>query len=91
MCVARQEPNELAGEDVDEVMPAVDQVSVVLMQDERLRQRRQEGLKTQELDAPASEETFAHACFILLVQLLADVRPAPAPVPYSGSCATVRV
>jgi hypothetical protein len=38
-------PEELTGEDVDELMPAVDQVSVALMQIERRRQRRQEGLK----------------------------------------------
>jgi hypothetical protein len=36
---------ELTDEDVDELMPAVDQVSVALMQIERRRQRRQEGLK----------------------------------------------
>jgi phosphoenolpyruvate carboxylase len=38
-------PEELTDEDVDELMPAVDQVSVALMQVERRRQRRQEGLK----------------------------------------------
>jgi hypothetical protein len=38
-------PEELTDEDVDELMPAVDQVSVALMQIERRRQRRQEGLK----------------------------------------------
>lgn len=36
---------ELTNEDVDELMPAVDQVSVALMQIERRRLRRQEGLK----------------------------------------------
>jgi phosphoenolpyruvate carboxylase len=38
-------PEELTDEDVDELLPAVDQVSVALMQIERRRQRRQEGLK----------------------------------------------
>jgi phosphoenolpyruvate carboxylase len=38
-------PEELTDEDVDELMPAVDQVSVALMQIERRRLRRQEGLK----------------------------------------------
>jgi hypothetical protein len=38
-------PEELTGEDVDELMPAVDQVSMALMQIERRRQRRQEGVK----------------------------------------------
>jgi hypothetical protein len=36
-------PEELTGVDVDGLMPAVDQVSVALMQIERRRQRRQEG------------------------------------------------
>jgi hypothetical protein len=38
-------PEELTDEDVDELMPAVDQVSVALMQIERRRQRRQEEVK----------------------------------------------
>jgi phosphoenolpyruvate carboxylase len=38
-------PEELTGEDVDELMPAVDQVSTALMQIERRKQRRQEGVK----------------------------------------------
>jgi len=38
-------PEELTEEDVDELMPAVDQVSMVLMQIERRRQRRQQGVK----------------------------------------------
>ena len=38
-------PEELTEEDVDELMPAVDQVSMVLMQIERRRQRRQQGMK----------------------------------------------
>jgi hypothetical protein len=38
-------PEELTDEDVDEMMPAVDQVSVALTQVERRRQRWQEGLK----------------------------------------------
>lgn len=38
-------PEELTGEDVDELMPAVDQVSTALMQIERRRQRRQERVK----------------------------------------------
>jgi hypothetical protein len=38
-------PEELTDEDVDEFMPAVYQVSVALLQIERRRQRRQEGLK----------------------------------------------
>ena len=36
---------ELTDEDVDELMPAVDQVSIALMQIEKRQQRRQEGLK----------------------------------------------
>ena len=38
-------PEELTDEDVNDLMPAVDQVSVALMQIERRRLRRQEGLK----------------------------------------------
>ena len=38
-------PEELTDEDVDEMIPAVDQVSVALLQFERRRQRRLEGLK----------------------------------------------
>jgi hypothetical protein len=38
-------PEELTDEDVDALMPAVDHVSVTLMQIERRRQRRHEGLK----------------------------------------------
>jgi phosphoenolpyruvate carboxylase len=38
-------PEELIDEDVDELMPAVDQVSVALMQIERRRQRRRAGVK----------------------------------------------
>lgn len=38
-------PEELADEDVEELMPAVDQVSLALLQIERRRQKRQEGLK----------------------------------------------
>jgi phosphoenolpyruvate carboxylase len=38
-------PEELMDDDVDELMPAVDQVIVALMQIERRRQRRLEGLK----------------------------------------------
>lgn len=38
-------PEELTDEDVDELMPAVDQVSVALMQIERRRQKRREGVK----------------------------------------------
>jgi hypothetical protein len=38
-------PEELTDEDVDELMPAVDQISVALMQIERRRQRRREGIK----------------------------------------------
>jgi hypothetical protein len=39
-------PEELEDEDVEALMPAVDEVSLVLMQIERRRQRRQEGVKT---------------------------------------------
>ncbi len=38
-------PEELTDEDLDALMPAVDQVSVALMQVERRRQRQQEGVK----------------------------------------------
>lgn len=38
-------PEELTEEDLDELMPAVDQVSTALMQVERRRQRRQQGVK----------------------------------------------
>jgi hypothetical protein len=38
-------PEQLIDEDVDELMPAVDQVSVALMQIERRRQRQQAGVK----------------------------------------------
>lgn len=38
-------PEELTDEDVEELMPTVDQVSVALMQIERRRQKRQEGVK----------------------------------------------
>jgi hypothetical protein len=38
-------PEELTDEDVDELMPAVDQVSVALMQIEKRRQKRREGVK----------------------------------------------
>jgi hypothetical protein len=38
-------PEELTDEDVDELMPTVDQVSAALMQIERRRQKRQEGVK----------------------------------------------
>jgi hypothetical protein len=38
-------PEELTDEDVDELIPAVDQVSVALLQIERRRQKRLEGLK----------------------------------------------
>lgn len=54
-----------AGRHVDELMTAVDQMSVVLMQVERQGKGGRRDWKTQELGAPASEETFVHACLTL--------------------------
>lgn len=63
-------PEELTDEDVNELMPALDHVSVALMQIERRRQRRQDGLKSSGFKAllrrkklssvPASLFRFSH-------------------------------